>query len=72
MCTEAAPEVGDAKLIAYCHAMREMGYFVGMYENFTDYNPLGAGATTTATAGRTEASGERKAGRLRCMTRNVS
>ncbi|MBI3922129.1 MAG: hypothetical protein HY318_11980, partial [Armatimonadetes bacterium] len=41
MCTEAAPEVGDGKLIAYCRAMREMGYYVGLYENFTDYNPLG-------------------------------
>jgi hypothetical protein len=42
MCTEAAPEVGDAALIAYCQAMREMGYLIGLYENFTDYNPLGA------------------------------
>jgi hypothetical protein len=41
MCTEAAPEVGDEKLIAYCRAMREMGYGIGLYENFTDYNPLG-------------------------------
>ncbi|MCL5096691.1 MAG: hypothetical protein M1608_04015, partial [Candidatus Omnitrophica bacterium] len=41
MCTEAAPEVGDVKLIAYCHAMRDMGYYIGLYENFTDYNPLG-------------------------------
>ena len=41
MCTEAAPEVGDRQMIAYCSAMREMGYYVGLYENFTDYNPLG-------------------------------
>jgi len=41
MCREAAPEVGDEKLIAYCRAMREMGYYIGLYENFTDYNPLG-------------------------------
>jgi hypothetical protein len=41
MCIEAAPEVGDEKLIAYCRAMREMGYYIGLYENFTDYNPLG-------------------------------
>jgi len=41
MCIEAAPEVGDAKMIAYCRAMREMGYHIGLYENFTDYNPLG-------------------------------
>jgi len=41
MCAEAAPEIGDAKLIAYCKAMREMGYSIGLYENFTDYNPLG-------------------------------
>lgn len=41
MCIEAAPEVGDEKLIAYCRALREMGYYVGLYENFTDYNPLG-------------------------------
>jgi len=42
LCTEAAPEVGDAALIAYCKAMRGMGYLIGLYENFTDYNPLGA------------------------------
>ncbi len=41
MCIEAAPEVGDAQLIAYCKALRKMGYYVGLYENFTDYNPLG-------------------------------
>ena len=41
MCLEAAPEVGDERLIAYCRAMREMGYYIGLYENFTDYNPLG-------------------------------
>lgn len=41
MCTEAAPEVGDDRLIAYCGAMRAMGYYIGLYENFTDYNPLG-------------------------------
>jgi len=41
MCIEAAPEVGDDKLIAYCRAMREMGFYIGLYENFTDYNPLG-------------------------------
>ncbi|MBM3497162.1 MAG: hypothetical protein FJX74_00685 [Armatimonadetes bacterium] len=40
-CTEASPEVGDEKMIAYCQAMREMGYYIGLYENFTDYNPLG-------------------------------
>lgn len=42
MCVEAAPEVGDERLIAFCRAMREMGYRIGLYENFTDYNPLGA------------------------------
>ncbi len=41
MCIEAAPEVGDEKLIAYCQALRKMGYYIGLYENFTDYNPLG-------------------------------
>ena len=41
MCIEAAPEVGDDKLIAYCREMRAMGYYIGLYENFTDYNPLG-------------------------------
>ncbi len=41
MCIEAAPEVGDERLIAYCRAMRRMGYYIGLYENFTDYNPLG-------------------------------
>jgi len=41
MCIEAAPEVGDEKLIAYCRALRDMGYYVGLYENFTDDNPLG-------------------------------
>jgi len=40
-CTEASPEIGDEKMIAYCKAMREMGYYIGLYENFTDYNPLG-------------------------------
>jgi hypothetical protein len=40
-CTEAAPEVGDEKMQAYCKAMRDMGYYIGLYENFTDYNPLG-------------------------------
>ncbi|HQK94333.1 MAG TPA: hypothetical protein PLD23_12550 [Armatimonadota bacterium] len=41
MCIEAAPEVGDDTMRAYCRAMRAMGYYVGLYENFTDYNPLG-------------------------------
>ena len=42
LCTEASPEVGDAALMAYCQALRELGYPIGLYENFTDYNPLGA------------------------------
>ncbi len=39
--TEAAPEIGDEQLIEYCSAVKELGWHVGLYENFTDYNPLG-------------------------------
>jgi len=41
MTTEAAPDVGDEKLKAYCSAVKELGYYVGLYENFIDYSPNG-------------------------------
>lgn len=42
MTLEASPEIGDAQLISYCAETRKLGYLVGLYTNYTDYNPLGA------------------------------
>lgn len=41
MTLEAAPEIGDEQLIAYCREVREMGWLIGLYSNYTDYSMLG-------------------------------
>jgi len=42
MTLQAAPEIGDQQLISYCAEVKKLGYLIGLYTNYTDYNPLGA------------------------------
>jgi hypothetical protein len=41
MTLEAAPEIGDEQLINYCRQVRELGWLIGLYSNYTDYSMLG-------------------------------
>lgn len=42
MTTEGPPDVGgDAKMLEYYAAVKALGYYVGPYNNYTDYSPLG-------------------------------
>lgn len=41
MTLDAAPEIGDAKLIEYCTEVRKLGWLIGLYSNYTDYSMLG-------------------------------
>ena len=42
MTLDGPPDAGgDATMLKYYKAMRELGYYVGPYNNYTDYSPLG-------------------------------
>jgi hypothetical protein len=41
MTLEAAPEIGDRQLIEYCRGVRDLGWLIGLYTNYTDLSMLG-------------------------------
>lgn len=41
MTLEAAPEIGDKQLIDYCRGVKDLGWLIGLYTNYTDLSMLG-------------------------------